>query len=296
MAWVGWRKMCKSKLQGGMGFRNLKAFNSAMLAKQGWRLLSNPSSLVARLYRAKYHPTGDILGAKLGSAPSYAWQSIYNNLEVIRKGTRWRVGNGKTIHILEDKWLLNPTTFKVCSPQRDIDDFPMISSLIDEDTKRWKADRVRALFYPFEAETILKIPLSYNLPNDSIIWLGNKRGAFSVKSAYYVALALVEKPGMGECSGGDYRAPLWRKMWHLKLPAKVRIFAWQACVNGLSTRMNMVTRGLDVDATYPMCGKKGESTKHALLYCKKICDVWWFWQSSPINLLAGTNDVVDVAL
>ena len=35
MVWVGWRKMCKSKLQGGMGFCNLKAFNLAILAKQG---------------------------------------------------------------------------------------------------------------------------------------------------------------------------------------------------------------------------------------------------------------------
>ena len=33
IAWVGWRKMCKSKLQAGMGFRNLQAFNLAMLAK-----------------------------------------------------------------------------------------------------------------------------------------------------------------------------------------------------------------------------------------------------------------------
>ena len=138
--------------------------------------------------------------------------------------------------------------------------------------------------------------ISGSLPNDSIIWLGNKRGVFTVKSAYYVALPLVEEPSMDECSGGNYRAPLWRKMCHLKLLAKVRIFAWRACVNGLLTRMNMVTRGLEVDATCPMCGKEGESTKHALLYCKKICDVWWFWQSCPINLLAETNDVVDVAL
>ena len=67
-------------------------------------------------------------------------------------------------------------------------------------------------------------------------------------------------------------------------------------MNGLLTRMNMVTRGIDVDATCPICGKEGEYTKHAILYCKKICDVWWFWQSCPINLLAKTNDVVDVAL
>ena len=119
---------------------------------------------------------------------------------------------------------------------------------------------------------------------------------FTVKSAYYVALPLVEELRLGECSGGDYRAPLWRKMWHLKIPAKVRIFAWRAYVNGLPTRLNMVTKGIDVDATCPLCGKDGENTKHALLYCKKICDVWWFWQSCPINLLVETNDVMDVAL
>ena len=33
MALVSWRKMCKSKLDGGMGFHNLQAFNLAMLAK-----------------------------------------------------------------------------------------------------------------------------------------------------------------------------------------------------------------------------------------------------------------------
>ena len=33
IAWVSWKKMCKSKLKGGMGFQNLQAFNLAMLAK-----------------------------------------------------------------------------------------------------------------------------------------------------------------------------------------------------------------------------------------------------------------------
>ena len=65
--------MCKSKLQGGMGFRNLQAFSLAMLAKQRWRLLTNPSSLIARIYKGKYYPYGDVLGAKLGNSPSYAW-------------------------------------------------------------------------------------------------------------------------------------------------------------------------------------------------------------------------------
>ena len=91
--------MCNPKARGGLGFRNLKAFNLAMLAKQAWRILNNLSSLVARVLKARYFPTGNLLNAKLGSSPSYSWRSIHSSLEVIRWGTRWRVGNGKQIHI-----------------------------------------------------------------------------------------------------------------------------------------------------------------------------------------------------
>lgn len=53
----------------------------------------------------------------------------------IRKCTWWRVGNGKRIHIWEDRWLPTPSTQKVISPQKPFDNFPMVSSLIDEDIK-----------------------------------------------------------------------------------------------------------------------------------------------------------------
>ena len=163
--------MCKPKAQRGMGFRKLQAFNLAMLSKHAWRILMNPCSLIARIYKAKYFPYNDILGAKLGCNPSYAWWGIYNSLAIIKRDTRWRVGNGKMIHIWEDKWLPTPTTHKICSPQQDIEDFPMVSLPIDKDTRCWKVDRVKWFFLPFEAETILNIPLSYSLPEDSIMWI-----------------------------------------------------------------------------------------------------------------------------
>ena len=81
------------------GFRDIQAFNIAMLAKQGWRMLSNPSSLMSHLYKAKYYPNCDVLNASVGSHPSYAWKSIHKSLEVIKQGTRLRVGNGKMIHV-----------------------------------------------------------------------------------------------------------------------------------------------------------------------------------------------------
>ena len=85
-----------------------------------------------------------------------------------------------------------PSTHKVISPQADYEDFPMVSSFIDHDTRWWKVDAIRATFLPHEASTILKIPISYNLPEDSLIWIGNKRGAFTVKSAYHIATGIVD--------------------------------------------------------------------------------------------------------
>lgn len=50
-----------------MGFQNLQAFNLAMLAKQAWRILTSLDSLIARIYKAKYFPSSDILNAKISS-------------------------------------------------------------------------------------------------------------------------------------------------------------------------------------------------------------------------------------
>ena len=100
----------------------------------------------------------------------------------------------------------------------------MVSALIDEGSKKWKVDALKALFLPFAVETILNIPLSYNLPKDKLIWVGNNRGEFSVKSAYYIALNVINPAGSGECSHGDPRIPLWKQIWQLKIPPKIRIF------------------------------------------------------------------------
>lgn len=76
MAWLSWENMCSSKENGGLGFCDLKAFNLALLTKQGWHLQNNHGSLVHRVFQAHYFPCTDFLHAELGSKPSYAWRSI----------------------------------------------------------------------------------------------------------------------------------------------------------------------------------------------------------------------------
>ena len=63
LALVSWGKFCKPKSEGGMGFKDLKEFNLALLVKQGWRILENPNSLVYRVYKAKYFAKESFLNA-----------------------------------------------------------------------------------------------------------------------------------------------------------------------------------------------------------------------------------------
>ncbi|XP_057986580.1 uncharacterized protein LOC131171138 [Hevea brasiliensis] len=73
---VTWKNMCEPKRQGGLGFRDLQAFNMPIVAKQGWRILSKPNSLLARVLKVRYFPHTSFLQAKAGSKPSSGWRNI----------------------------------------------------------------------------------------------------------------------------------------------------------------------------------------------------------------------------
>ncbi|KAL0395186.1 UNVERIFIED_CONTAM: hypothetical protein Slati_4484800 [Sesamum latifolium] len=50
--WIAWDKLCCSKLEGGLGFRDLEVFNLTLLAKQLWYILMRPECLVSKIPRS----------------------------------------------------------------------------------------------------------------------------------------------------------------------------------------------------------------------------------------------------
>ncbi|KAM6574994.1 uncharacterized mitochondrial protein AtMg00310-like [Cannabis sativa] len=64
--WKNWKFLYKAKIHGGMGFRNFVHFNQALLAKQAWRILECPSSLLARVLKSRYFLNGNFIDATVG--------------------------------------------------------------------------------------------------------------------------------------------------------------------------------------------------------------------------------------
>ncbi|XP_068339187.1 uncharacterized mitochondrial protein AtMg00310-like [Pyrus communis] len=85
--WVSNEVLGLPKDMGGLSFRNFQEFNDALLAKQCWRLITEPDSLWAKVIKARYFPHSSIWDAKKGGRASWAWSSLICGRDLIREGS-----------------------------------------------------------------------------------------------------------------------------------------------------------------------------------------------------------------
>lgn len=150
-----------------MGFRNLFAFNQALLAKQIWRLISFPNSMVYSLLICKYFKMGNVLEAKLGPRPSFLWRSIKSSVPLVQEGLFWSIGNGCHTKIWGHKWIPKPSSFLVQAPIKILNFDAYVRELIDNTFASWNYDLIHQIFSLEEANSILGIPLSHFGLNDN---------------------------------------------------------------------------------------------------------------------------------
>lgn len=158
-AWVSWDELTMPKYMGGLGFRDTELFNLAMLAKQGWRVLREPDSLCAKILKAVYFPSVDILDAELGSHPSQVWRAVHAGLSMLKQGLIRRIGDGETTSVWVHSWL--PRDNMLCTLYPASNHLAeKVSELIDGPMRQWNQAAVNEHLCPMDAETIMNIPLS----------------------------------------------------------------------------------------------------------------------------------------
>lgn len=96
--------------------------------------------------------------AKDSKVGSYAWQSILQGRDVIQRGSRWRVGDGREIKIWQHHWLPIKHPTVVASPIIETMEDATVNMLIDPLTRQWDESLIDGIFIPHEAEKIKKIP------------------------------------------------------------------------------------------------------------------------------------------
>ncbi|XP_075659063.1 uncharacterized protein LOC142628921 [Castanea sativa] len=138
--WVKWSELTKSKLEGGLGFRELALFNDSLLAKQAWQLLHNEGTLFYRIFKARFFPNSSFMEAKELATGSYAWKSILKGREVIQLGARFRVGNGKSVKIWQHHWLPIKHPPLISSPIIESMENATVDCLMDNNTSKWDAE------------------------------------------------------------------------------------------------------------------------------------------------------------
>ena len=227
MHWRSWEWLTTPKSMGGMGFRDMELFNQAMLGKQCWRILTCPDSLCARVLKGRYFPSTNFWNAPMPRNSSYTWRSLMYGKSLLERGILWRVGDGKTIRLTKDCWLPNyPMMLKPILP---LPDDLTVSFLIDEEKGEWNETVIHECFDQAAAEKILNIPLCYTSCDDFPSWKHTKTGVYSVKSGYcFTRLesfhSLQSTNGKGEKSDQVETSMMWKKLWSIKAPAKMKIF------------------------------------------------------------------------
>ena len=131
---------------------------------------------------------------------------------------------------------------------------------------------IQHIFYPWEAEKIMRIHVSAVNTENMLVWPLSPVGEYSVKSAYRVLAAEVTN-GLPSSSGGACSL-LWKRIWKIHAPQRIKHFIWRAAKDSLPTKQNLVQQKIPMDVTCSLCEDYQEMLLHALWLCVQAKLVW----------------------
>ncbi|XP_057791163.1 uncharacterized mitochondrial protein AtMg00310-like [Salvia miltiorrhiza] len=233
MHWSSWKNLCAPKSKGGVGFRRLESFNRALLAKQAWRLIKFPNSLVARLLKGRYYRNGDMMDAIPPCNASFSWRSICWGGGLLRKGIRWRIGNGTGVRAFVDPWI--PMEGGGGRGSGSEGDGVRVADFLRDDGG-WNQQKLESSFLPHEVAAVLNIDRESRKEEDVRFWRYDEKGRYTVKSGYLLETGFYD--GHDSTSSSETKR-WWSHIWNINVPPKVRVFMWRATSNFIPTHENL---------------------------------------------------------
>ena len=135
-----------------------------------------------------------------------------------------------------------------------------VSELIVSTMASWDKQKLQLFFTPMDVEVIRNIPLNMRRQQDFWAWHYERRGFFSVRSAYRMLVNdkqrtrawLEDRSGTSDTRATEKE---WLAIWKVNVPAKIRVFLWRLARHSLSSGDVLHHRNM---ATHNSCGITGE--------------------------------------
>lgn len=128
----------------------------------------------------------------------------------------------------------------------------------------------------------MAIPLSLRRSPDRIAQKHTPSGLFTTSSAYKLIVSCDSLSNASSSSAENHKK-LWKSLWQLQVPNKIKNFVLRTCNEALPTKMNLHHRHVTDSDICDLYGELPEDTVHAIWTGKEIAGVWssleWFHQS-----------------
>lgn len=221
--WLSWDKLTQPKSLGGLGFRDIEAFNIALLTKIAWRLITAPYSLFSRIILGKYCHKTSFLKVSAGYVISMDGE-VFSKGVILLQHLGKAIGDGEYTNLWNDSWMQPKTNLKPYGPVFLLDKDLMVSDILTRETKEWNLERINNLL-PELATHILSLRPSLLGTHDAYIWPLQQSGTYSVKSGYFAMRTTCSNPS----SPPAVPTPLnWKKLiWNPPLLPKMKFFFWK---------------------------------------------------------------------
>ena len=240
-------------------------------------IVNNKQALWVRVLKGLYFPNSSFLEAKKGGRASWCWNSLLEGREVIKEYGLWRIGDGETVSIWEDRWVpgLNKEVLKPACIGGE--NYPgKVKEWINFEEEDWNWEAVGEWISKEEKELVRQIMINDKGGGDKFVWSKEKNGEYSVKGGYRV---MKEEKDRKEIIGpsSSYRVDnrIWKEIWKLEVPNKIKNFIWRLCTNSIATNDNLYRRKIKEDPVCNICWKEAETVEHICFTCNWTEPIWF---------------------
>lgn len=264
---VSWKRVCKPLEAGGLGIRDLKIMNRALLAKWLWRFRVETEALWRKVIAAKYgcQQLGWSSRVPSGSLGSRLRRSIFKENDVFQNLIEYRVGQGNHVLFWHHVWcgaLPLKQAFPVMFNMATHKDWTMEEHIVrDGDSKAWNL-HLRRTINDWDVPTtscllsrLERVPIANSADDDFRFWPYESKGLFTVKS-----MCSVWDPV-------DLRQWPFDFIWGSKVPSKLRFFLWLLFLGKALTHDNLANKGVPIVGRGCMCKRQEETLSHLFLHC-----------------------------